>query len=196
MSEKLQPGDALLIVDVQNDFFPAGALPVADGDKIIPTVNQWITAAQKAHIPIFISRDWHPHNHCSFQTYGGRWPAHCVQNTQGAEFHAAINVPKNAILISKAFTRDKDAYSAFEGITPDGKKMADHLRAHNITRLWVCGLALDYCVRASAIDARALGIEVHVLLAATRPVAKETGEKTLAELRQMQIMLDDAAEIQ
>jgi nicotinamidase/pyrazinamidase len=167
----LQHGDALLVVDMQNDFCPGGSLAVAGGHDVVPVINRWIQRAEEASVPVFYSRDWHPGNHISFKDRGGPWPPHCVQSTRGAEFHPALLLAQTAIVISKADTPDKDAYSAF-----DSTALADLLQSGGVRRLWVCGLALDYCVVESALDGRRLGFEVHVLADATRAVNAKPGD--------------------
>jgi len=162
---RLQKDDALLIVDVQNDFCPGGSLAVPEGDKIVPILNIWIEKAIEAGAPVYASRDWHPPNHISFREREGPWPPHCIQGTHGAEFHPGLKLPANAQIVSKADTPDQDSYSAF-----GGTDLAVRLRAGGVKRLWIGGLALDYCVRASALDAIREGFEVHLIVAATRPV--------------------------
>lgn len=169
--EGFQPGDALLVVDMQNDFCPGGSLAVAGGHDVVPVINKWIQRAEEAAAPVFLSRDWHPVNHISFKDRGGPWPPHCVQGTAGAAFHPDLQVPPSGIVISKADTPDKDSYSAF-GLTP----LADLLRKRSVRRLWVCGLALDYCVMESALDGQRLGFKVHVLADATRAVNAKPGD--------------------
>ncbi len=102
MSEPLTPTDAVVAVDVQNDFCPGGALPVPEGDQVVPVLNRWIEAAQRAGATVVISRDWHPRDHCSFETRGGPWPVHCVQSTPGAEIRPDLRVPPDAVLVDKA----------------------------------------------------------------------------------------------
>jgi nicotinamidase/pyrazinamidase len=176
----LQPGDALLIVDMQNDFCPGGALGVPEGDLIIPELNEWMAKAKRLHIPIFATRDWHPANHVSFEHRGGIWPVHCVQGSRGAEFHSDLKLPAEAIVISKATTSDTESYSAF-GDTD----LAQHLRAVNAKRVWIGGLALDYCVKETALDARALGLDVRVITSATRAVnaRPEDGSTAMAQMK-------------
>ena len=171
MPDELHPGDALIIVDVQNDFCPGGSLAVEGGDQVVPILNRWIHRAADLGIPIFFSRDWHPLNHVSFKDRDGPWPPHCVQDTRGAELHPELFVPESAMIVSKADTKDKDSYSAFGGTS-----LADHLKKLGIRRVWIGGLALDYCVSASALDARALGLDVRVLLDATRAVHNSSEE--------------------
>lgn len=173
---ELQPSDALLIVDVQRDFCPGGALAVPDGDAVVPVLNQWIDAARIAGASIFASRDWHPPDHVSFQAQGGPWPSHCVAETPGAAFHPDLALPESATVIDKGTDSGHEAYSAFEGTD-----LAARLRAAGIERLWVGGLALDYCVRASVLDARRIaGLPVHLILCATRAVEVQPGDGSRA----------------
>jgi nicotinamidase/pyrazinamidase len=176
----LSPQDALLLVDVQNDFCPGGALPVAEGDRIVPVLNRWIEAARRGGAFLVASRDWHPPNHISFRERGGPWPIHCVQNTPGADFHADLKLPDDARIVSKGTRPDKDNYSPFEGTD-----LEETLRGRGIRRVWVGGLAQDVCVKAAALDALAAGFEVHVLAEATRAVNVNPGDgaRALEEMR-------------
>lgn len=173
------PGDALLVVDVQNDFLPGGALGITGGDVIVAPVNRMLAAWRKRGLPVFLSRDWHPAGHCSFSARGGPWPEHCVAGTRGAEFAAALAIAPDDVVISKATRADRDAYSALDG-TPLGQA----LRAFSVTRLFIAGLATDYCVRATGRDARAAGLDVVVLKDAVCAVDVQPGdgERALAEL--------------
>ncbi|MCX8188281.1 MAG: bifunctional nicotinamidase/pyrazinamidase [Nitrososphaeria archaeon] len=157
--------DALIIVDVQNDFCPGGALAVPEGDKIVPVINKYIEKFVSKNAIVVATRDWHPKNHISFKEYGGLWPVHCVQNTWGAEFHPMLKLPKNVIVISKAFKPEIEAYSGFQGTELD-----KILRRNNVRRLFVAGLATDYCVKATVRDALKLGYEVYVLVDAVKGV--------------------------
>src|SRR5919199_6449983 len=109
----LQPGDALLLVDPQNDFCPGGSLPVAEGDQVMPVLSSWAAAAADSGVPVFVSRDWHPARTTHFKEFGGVWPAHCVQGTHGAEFHPDLHLPAAAMVVSKGMGETEDAYSAF-----------------------------------------------------------------------------------
>lgn len=191
MKTKFQKGDVLLIVDPQNDFFPGGSLGVAEGDKIIPIVNQWIDAAKKERIPIIVSRDWHPMKHISFKEQGGPWPIHCVQNTEGANFQPELKIPADSIIVNKAFELDKDAYSALEGFT-DKERMPlpEKLRELHAKRLWVVGLAFDYCVHYSAMDARKLGWQVNVVLPACRSISEKTEQKSLQDMVKAGVIME------
>jgi nicotinamidase/pyrazinamidase len=177
---KLSPIDVLLIVDVQNDFCPGGALPVAEGDRIVPVLNRWIDAARRGRALVVASRDWHPHNHISFRERGGPWPVHCVQDTPGAAFHPDLLLPADALILSKGTAADKDNYSPFEGT-----HLAETLRRRGVRRIWVGGLAQDVCVRATVLDALAAGFEVHVILDATRAVNVNPGDglRAVEEMR-------------
>jgi nicotinamidase/pyrazinamidase len=154
--------DALIIVDVQNDFCPGGALPVPEGDQVIPVLNDYIALFRKAKAEIFATRDWHPPNHVSFKAQGGRWPPHCIQNTEGAKFHPELKLSSDATVVSKAMDPRKEAYSGF-----DGTELANMLKTQGATRVFVGGLATDYCVKHTVLDARKLGFEVVLLLDAT-----------------------------
>jgi nicotinamidase/pyrazinamidase len=171
MAERLQRGDALIIVDVQIDFCPGGALGVPDGNRVVPVLNGWIDEARRVGATVVVSRDWHPADHCSFEAQGGPWPVHCVQNTPGADFHPDLRVPPEAIHLDKATDPARENFSDFAGTG-----LGDQLRQRGVTRLWVGGLALDYCVRATVLDGLAEGFEVHVLLPATRAVDVNPGD--------------------
>ncbi|HYW91427.1 MAG TPA: nicotinamidase [Gammaproteobacteria bacterium] len=179
IADKLGRGDALFLVDVQNDFCPGGSLAVAGGAEIIPVLNRWIGAAREAGVPIFASRDWHPVDHVSFREQGGPWPPHCIQDTPGAAFHPDLALPDDAIRVSKGTRFDQDAYSAFENTGLDS-----YLEKRGIRRLWLGGLAQDVCVRDTVLAARRQGLEVHLILPATRPVEAEAGHRALDEMRQ------------
>ncbi|MCC6790546.1 MAG: nicotinamidase [Thermomicrobiales bacterium] len=166
-ADQMHTGDALLIVDVQNDFCPGGALPVPDGDAVVPVLNTWIDAAQAAGVPVYASRDWHPANHGSFVAQGGPWPPHCVQSTAGAAFRADLRRPGDTSVISKGVAPDDLGYSMLEGTG-----LEEMLRAEGIRRLWVGGLARDYCVRASVLDALRAGFAVRLIVAGTRGIAQ------------------------
>jgi nicotinamidase/pyrazinamidase len=174
----MRPGDALLVIDVQNDFCPEGALPVEEGDRVVPVLNRWLRAAREGGIPVYASRDWHPRGHPSFVEAGGPWPAHCVQDTEGAAFHADLELPDGVVLVAKGVRFDIDQYSAF-----NETGLEERLRSDGIRRLWVGGLALDVCVRATVLDALQAGLEVRVIVDATRPVVAEEGRRALEEMK-------------
>ena len=159
MKVKINDFDALIVVDMQNDFMPEGALPVPDGDKIVPVLNEYIKLFESKGNPVFFTRDWHPENHISFKGYGGIWPPHCVQDTEGAEFHPGLYIPSdNKFIISKGYSRDFDAYSGFQGTI-----LNELLKERGIKRIFVSGVATDYCVKNTVIGGLNLGYEVFVL---------------------------------
>ncbi len=181
MSRKIQTGDALLIVDMQNDFLPGGSLAAPEADQVIPVINDWIAAAQEAGVPIIASRDWHTADHCSFVPQGGPWPPHCVKHTHGAMLHEDLNLPEDMILISKTAT-DFHPYSAFQGHTEDGHTLVEKLAELKVKRLWIVGLVLDLCVYKSGLDADKYGFAYHIVLPATRAIDKDAGESAIADM--------------
>ena len=182
MLTSLRPTDALLVIDVQNDFMPGGNLAVKDGDAIVPVIN----AIAKKFDHVILTQDWHPNRHISFATthtkqpyetieahYGTQtlWPDHSVQHTHGSAFHPALAIPHAELILRKGFRRHIDSYSAFlenDHTTLTG--LTGYLRERNLTRLFLCGLAYDFCVRYSAIDGKTLGFETIVIEDATRAV--------------------------
>lgn len=173
-------GDALLLVDVQNDFLPGGALAVPGGDAVIAPLNHAIEVFARAHLPVFATRDWHPPDHCSFRARGGPWPPHCVRDTVGAELAPALRLPQAAVVVPKATTPDDEAYSGFAGT-----HLESMLREAGVVRLFVGGLATDYCVLQTVLDARRLGFDAVVLGDAVRAVdaAPGDGERALQRMR-------------
>jgi argininosuccinate lyase len=170
---------ALIVVDVQNDFCPGGALPVTGGDEVVPVINQYINKFHEAGAPIFATRDWHPPNHISFKYRGGPWPLHCVQGTDGAAFHRGLKLPSEAIVISKATSPDEEAYSGFQGTD-----LAQRLRSIGVEKIFIGGLATDYCVKHTVLDAIKEGFRVVLLVDAVRAVDLKPGdgEKAIAEM--------------
>ena len=154
---------ALLVVDIQKDFCAGGALPAPGGADIIPAVNRHLLDARSREMPVYATRDWHPPRTSHFKEYGGVWPPHCVQGTAGAQFHPDLKLPPDAIVVNKGDDPQRHGYSAFEGHTSEGKTLLEDLRARHITRVYVAGIATDYCVRQSALDALRAGLEVRVL---------------------------------
>lgn len=175
---------ALLIVDLQNDFCLGGALAVKEGDRIVPTVNRYIKAFVKAKLPIFASRDWHPKVTKHFKQYGGQWPKHCLQNTKGARFHPKLRLPKEAIILSKGMDPEEDSYSAFHAVDSNGAEFSNLLKLFGIDELYVCGLATDYCVKWSALDALKFGFKVKLLSDAIKGVnlRPEDSEDAIKEM--------------
>ena len=181
----LQSHSALLVVDMQRDFMPGGALPVPEGDTIIPKVNAYIGQFRMAGAPVFASRDWHPPETIHFQTRGGPWPPHCVQGTPGAEYHPKLELPEDVVIVSKGMDPEEDAYSAFQARNlEDGRALGEYLKAHGVEHLYVLGLALDYCVKWSSLDAMREGLQATVLIDATRAVNVEPhdAEETIETL--------------
>jgi nicotinamidase/pyrazinamidase len=168
---KITSSDALLITDMQKDFLLGGALPVEGGDEIIPVLNGYIRRFEDAKAHLFASRDWHPPNHISFKTQGGPWPPHCVQGTEGAKFSSALKLPSRIVVISKATNPEHESYSVF-----DGTSFAHELKMCEATRLFIGGLATDYCVVNTVLDARKLGYETVVLTDATFGINVEPGD--------------------
>jgi len=168
-------GDALIIVDTQVDFLPGGALGVALADSIIAPLNRSIRAFDRRGLPIFATRDWHPPGHCSFRAQGGPWPQHCIAGTRGAEFAPGLRLPSATRVISKATAPSADAYSAFQGTD-----LAAQLKSLACTRVVLGGLATDYCVLATALDARAAGFDVVVLDDAIKGVDSQPGDSERA----------------
>jgi nicotinamidase/pyrazinamidase len=154
---------ALLVVDIQKDFCAGGALPAPGGEDIIPAVNRHVADASTHGMAVYATRDWHPARTSHFKEYGGDWPPHCVQGTPGAQFHPALTLPPDAIIVNKGDDPHRHGYSAFDGHTSDGKTLLDDLRDRHITRVYVAGIATDYCVRESALDALKAGLEVRIL---------------------------------
>ena len=181
---------ALVVVDVQKDFCPGGALPVSDGDQVIPVLNKYIERFRKAGGPIIFTRDWHPPDHSSFKAQGGPWPPHCIQNTEGTRFHPDLFVPPEGEIVSKADKKD-EAYSFFQGTNLAGK-----LHERGIKRLLVGGLATDYCVKETVLDGLKHGFEVFHLDDASKGVEVKPGdsERALQEMTARgakRIKLDD-----
>lgn len=196
--DAIQPTDALIVIDLQNDFCPGGALGIAGGDEIVPLIN----ALARTFPHVLLTQDWHPPAHISFASAhpGAKpyqiitvpngtqtlWPDHCVQHTRGADFHPALDIPHAELILRKGFRREIDSYSTFlenDHFTPTG--LAGYLRERGLTRLFLCGLAFDFCVRFSAVDGTALGFECLVIEDATRavklPGSIEVTRRNLAE---------------
>lgn len=175
---------ALLLVDVQNDFCPGGTLAVPGGDRVIEPLDRAAASFTAAGLPVLASRDWHPPVTSHFSGYGGVWPPHCVQGTIGADFNSSLHLPASVLIISKGAAPDSDSYSAFDGQSDEGLALADILTKLNVSRLYVGGLATDYCVRSTVLDALQHGFEVTVLLDAVAGVDINSGdsERALGEM--------------
>jgi nicotinamidase/pyrazinamidase len=176
--------DALVVVDVQNDFCPGGSLAVPDGDSVVPVLNRYAERFDAQGAAVFASRDWHPPRTKHFAAYGGIWPPHCVQGTAGAAPHPALVLPARTQVVSKGMDPEEDAYSCFQARAEQGGDFASLLAAREIQRLFVGGLATDYCVKATALDALRAGLTVVVLQDAVRAVDVTPGDgaRALAEL--------------
>ncbi len=186
-------GDALIIVDVQNDFLPGGNLGVPDGDAVLPVMNRYLELFRRAGLPVYATRDWHPEGHCSFKAQGGPWPPHCVAESEGAAFARELKIGEDVDVISKATTVEKDAYSGFEGTD-----LAERLRTQKITRLFIGGLATDYCVLNTVKDALREGFQVLLLEDGIRGVEVNAGDskKAIEEMHALgarSIRLEDVA---
>lgn len=172
----LTTGDGLLIADIQNDFLPGGALGIVGGDGILPALQGYLARFQAAGLPIVLTRDWHPPDHCSFHAQGGPWPVHCVAGSRGALPPASFPIPPQAVIVHKATAREREAYSAFQDTTLDRD-----LRARGVRRLFVGGLATDYCVLNSVKDGVALGYAVYLLRDGICAVNVAPGDGAAAE---------------
>ena len=157
--------DALIIADIQKDFLPKGALPVKEADEIIPVLNEYAKIFKKAEAHVIATRDWHPPKHISFIAQGGRWPPHCVKDTEGAKFSPDLKLPEGTPIISKATDSSKEAYSVF-----DETGLDKQLKDQGVKRVFIGGVATDYCVLNSTMDARKMGFDVVVLVDATRGI--------------------------
>ncbi|MBI3610007.1 MAG: nicotinamidase [Nitrospirae bacterium] len=167
---------ALLVVDVQNDFCPGGALAVPEGDRVVPVLNDYIRLFQAKRAPVIATRDWHPTNHGSFKPFGGIWPPHCIQNTPGAEFRAGLKLPKEVTIISKGTDPRVEAYSGFQHTT-----LSEWLRSRKIETVFVGGLATDYCVKSTVLDAVKAGLKAVYLADASRGVNVKPNDGEQAE---------------
>lgn len=185
INDALKSGDALLIVDVQKDFCPGGALPVEDGETIVPVINDWMYAAGAKNVPMYASRDWHPIGHISFKERGGPWPPHCIQDSDGAKFHPDLAFPASTVIVTKGVRFDQDQNSAF-----DQTGLAVQLRRDRIRRLWIAGLAEDVCVLATVLDGCREGFEVVLIANATRPITSESGEQARRQMEEAGAHID------
>ncbi|HTY49485.1 MAG TPA: isochorismatase family protein [Steroidobacteraceae bacterium] len=175
----LRDGDALVIVDAQRDFLPGGSLPVDGADEVIAPLNSYLEAFRARGLPIFLTRDWHPPGHCSFQSAGGRWPPHCIQGTTGAGWAAGLHIPPTAHIISKGTDRNVEAYSGFADTA-----LAKLLRGLHVQRLFVGGLTTDHCVHDTVLDARLHGFDAVILGDAIRAVdaGPDDGTRAIADM--------------
>jgi nicotinamidase/pyrazinamidase len=183
-------GDALIIVDLQRDFLPGGALAVAQGDRVLTAINDYLALFVARRVPVFATRDWHPPDHCSFVARGGLWPPHCIAGSAGAAFGDGLDLPAQAVIVSKATTAERDAYSGFEGTDLQARLQQAH-----VSRLFVGGLATDYCVLRTVLDARSLGYTVVLLRDAIAAVDVRSGdgERAIDQMRAAGATLTDAS---
>ena len=182
---------ALVVVDIQNDFCPGGALAVTNGDDVIQPANRLIGHFRRHGAPLFYTRDWHPANHCSFKDCGGPWPAHCVQGTPGAAFHGDLEVPDDAVILNKAWRPDSEDFSG-----KSSSELFPRLAQAAVRRIVLVGLATEYCIKATAHEARAEGFEVIVITDAIRPVNVRPGDeqRALDDMRARGVVLLTSAE--
>lgn len=180
----MQSTDALIIIDVQNDFCPGGSLAVTGGNEVVPVLNQYIEQFARAKLPIFATRDWHPENTRHFKIHGGLWPPHCIQGTKGAEFRADLALPDDVVIVSAGMAPDEEGYSGFDGKDGNGAGLADLLRARGVERVFVGGLATDYCVKETVLDALRHGFKAVLLEDAVRGVnlRPDDSERAIAEM--------------
>lgn len=177
---------ALILIDVQKCFLPGGTLEVSDSDQVVPVLNRYIELFRRLNLPIYATRDWHPHTTKHFKAYGGLWPEHCVQNTADAEFAADLNMPDDTEIISAGVGHEDQGYSGFEGTNDEGESFDQSLRERGITHLYVGGIATDYCVKVTALDAIRGGYNVTILEDAIKGVDLEEGDskRAIDEMRQ------------
>ena len=182
---------ALVVIDVQNDFCPGGALAVVEGDRVVAPLNRYIGRFADAGLPIFATRDWHPEKTIHFKAYGGLWPPHCIQGSKGAEFRADLALPGSAVIVSTGTALDEEGYSGFDGIDSSGVGLAELLRRCDVTRIYVGGLATDYCVKQTVLDGLKRGFAMFVLADAIRGVELAPGDSQ----RALQEMLQAGADV-
>jgi len=175
---------ALLVVDIQNDFCPGGALGVPEGDQIIPTINKYIKFFSQKKLPVLVTRDWHPVRSRHFRDFGGVWPIHCIQNTSGAAFHSALKLPVQTLFFYKGMDPLRESYSAFQAEDGKGVSFLRTLNSYGIKELFIAGLATDYCVKFSALDAIKRKFKVTILIDAIKGVDLRRGdsEKALQQI--------------
>jgi nicotinamidase/pyrazinamidase len=171
---------ALLVVDVQNDFCPGGALGIHGGHEIIPILNEYFKFFEKENLPIFVTRDWHPKVTKHFDQFGGVWPEHCVEGSSGAQFHPDLEFPKDTLVMSKGMDPEKDSYSAFDATDSSGIVLANLLKIFGVTEIYIGGLATDYCVKYSALDALKDGLKVFILTDAIAGVNLQPEDSSVA----------------
>jgi nicotinamidase/pyrazinamidase len=183
--------DALIVVDVQNDFCPGGTLAVKGGDQVVLVLNRYIDQFTKAGSPIFATRDWHPEKTSHFISGGGPWPPHCIQGSWGARFHPDLKLSPATVMVSAGMGSDEDGYSGFLGRDESGARLADLLRQRGVERIFVGGLATDYCVKHTVLDGLKEGFKVVLLADSVRGVNLKAGDSE----RAIEEMLHAGAEV-
>jgi nicotinamidase/pyrazinamidase len=175
---------ALLIIDLQNDFCPGGALGIPGGDTIIPKLNKYLRFFSRKKRPIFVAGDWHPVRTSHFKDFGGTWPVHCLQNSRGAQFHPQLKLPQGTIILYKVMDPEKESDSVFQSEDHRGMSFAKLLQLLGISELYIGGLATDFCVKASVVDVLKQGLKVKLLLDGMKGVDIQAGdsEKALKEM--------------
>jgi nicotinamidase/pyrazinamidase len=193
-SDLLRPrtGDALLLVDVQQDFLPGGSLAVPEGGRVIAPLRRCIDLFASRALPVFATRDWHPRDHCSFRTHGGPWPEHCVAGSAGAAISPALRLPASVQVVSKGTLATQEAYSGFTGT-----ELEQRLNGQSVRRLFVGGLATDYCVAETVQDARRRGFEVVVFRDAIAAVDAHAGDgdRAIERMTQLGALVLDSAQL-
>lgn len=184
-------GSALIIEDVQIDFCPGGSLAVPGGDEVVPVLNRYVELFERHGLPVYASRDWHPEDSRHFRRAGGPWPVHCVRDTQGARFHPDLRLPADVMVVSKGMDPSRDGYSSFEAFTEDGKELEASLRETGVTHLYIGGIATDYCVKNTVLDALRAGFSVTLLMDAVRGVDAAPGDAEAA----IREMVESGAEV-
>jgi len=192
----MQSKNALIVVDVQNDFCPGGALPVTEGDQVVSPLNRYIAKFEQAGSPIFATRDWHPVKTSHFNTSGGPWPPHCIQGSPGAEFHPALKLPSETVIVSAGMGPDEDGYSGFLGRDANGNKLVDLLRQRGVQRIFVGGLATDYCVKHTVLDGLKEGFKVVLLTDSVRGVNLQPDDSARAIKEMLNAGAEMAADLQ
>jgi nicotinamidase/pyrazinamidase len=182
--------DALLAVDVQRDFEPGGALAVPNGDEVVPVLAGCIEEFNRQNLPVIASRDWHPQDHCSFQAKGGPWPPHCIADTPGAQLDPGLGLPADAKIVDKAQSAEQDPYSAFEGT-----ELHSWLSEKGVQRLFIGGLATEYCVLNTANDALRHGYEVVLLEDTIRAIDPAAGKSAIENLRSSGACISQSGEL-
>jgi len=181
---------ALVVIDVQNDFCPGGALAVAEGDRVVAPLNGYIRTFADAGLPVFATRDWHPEKTVHFKAFGGLWPPHCIQGSKGAQFRADLALPEDAVIVSAGMAPDEEGYSGFDGVDSSGLGLGELLRRINVTHIYVGGLATDYCVKQTVLDGVKRGFAVTLLEDAVRGVELAPGDSQRAIQEMLQAGAD------